>query len=137
GAAVLTFDYRGIGESRERNIRKIHAGMESWAEFDVSAALSEAMATFPNMSLNVIAHSVSALLVGATSHASHLSRLVFFGPHTGYWRDYGCRWRQLLFLTWHVFMPALTRLFWFFPCRIIWLGENLPLRVVLYMDGRL
>ena len=135
-AAVLTFDYRGIGESRENNIRTIQSGMESWAEFDVGAALREAMAKFPNMPLNVIAHSVSALLVGGTPLASRLSRLVFFGPHTGYWRDYGRRWRPLLYLTWHIFMPALTRIFGYFPGRVLKLGENLPRRVALDWASR-
>jgi predicted alpha/beta hydrolase len=136
GAAVLTFDYRGIGESRDSSVRNMQSGMERWAEFDIGAALEEAMAKFPNMSLNVIAHSISALLVAATPYASRLSRLVFFGPHTGYWRDYGRRWRPLLYLTWHIFMPALTRLFGYFPGRVLRLGENLPRRVALDWAGR-
>jgi predicted alpha/beta hydrolase len=135
-AAVLTFDYRGIGESRENNIRTIQSGMESWAEFDIGAALAEAMAKFPNVSLNGIAHSVSALLVGGTPLASRLCRIVFFGPHTGYWRDYGRRWRPLLYLTWHIFMPALTRLLGYFPGHVLKLGENLPPRVALDWAGR-
>ena len=84
GAAVLTFDYRGIGESQAGSIRKIESGMECWGEFDLGAALCEASARFPDASLGVIAHSVSALLVGAAPNAGRLSRIVFFGPHTGY-----------------------------------------------------
>lgn len=136
GAAVLTFDYRGIGESLKSGVRKVQSGMESWAEYDVGAALDAARAKFPNGPLNVIAHSVSTLFVGATPQAKGLSRLVFLGPHTGYWRDYGRRWRPLLYLTWHVFMPAMTRLFGYFPGRVLKLGENLPPRIAFDWAGR-
>ncbi len=132
GAAVLTFDYRGIGASEhEGGIRRMRSGMEIWGEFDIGAALDEVCAKFPDLTPSVIAHSVGALLLGGASLAPRLSRLVFFGPHTGYWRDYGRRWRPLLFLTWHVFMPAATRAFGYFPGRAFRLGENLPPRIAL------
>ena len=136
GAAVLTFDNRGIGESLNSNIRRIQSGMESWAEFDLGAAIDEAATKFPNTPLNVIAHSASTLFVGATPQAQSLSRLVFLGPHTGYWRDYGRRWRPVLYLTWHVFMPGMTRLFGYFPGRLLKLGENLPPRIAFDWAGR-
>lgn len=131
-AAVLTFDYRGIGASEyEGGIRRMQSGMETWGEFDIGAALEEVSARFPDLTPSVIAHSVGALLVGGAHLAPRLSRLVFFGPHTGYWRDYGRRWRPLLFLTWHVFMPAATRVVGYFPGRALRLGENLPPRIAL------
>lgn len=136
GAAVLTFDYRGIGESDGKRVRKIESGMERWAEFDAEAALSEARERFPNLPLGAITHSVSALLIGAAPSAPRISRLVFFGPHTGYWRDYGRRWRPLLYLTWHTFMPAVTLIFGYFPGRILGLGSNLPRRVAFDWAGR-
>src|SRR4051812_30460833 len=32
GAAVLAFDYRGIGASRRGSIRRLRAGMDDWAK---------------------------------------------------------------------------------------------------------
>ena len=132
GAAVLTLDYRGIGASQgDGDIRRLQSGMEIWAEFDIGAALGEVRTRFPDIPMSAITHSVGALLVGGAPLSSQLSRLVLLGPHTGYWRDYGRRWRPLLYLTWHVFMPVATRLAGYFPGRALKLGENLPPRVAM------
>ena len=72
---------------------------------------------FPICRLAAVAHSVGTLLIGAAPGATKLARFVFLGAHTGYWRDYHAKWRVPLFLTWHVLMPAVTRLVGFFPGR--------------------
>ena len=119
GAAVLTFDYRGIGASREGSLRASTAGMDDWAERDFGAALAEARETYPDFALTVVAHSVGTLFVGAAPDAARVSRLVLLGPHTGYWRDYLRRWRWLLRFVWHVLMPATTKLVGYFPGRAL------------------
>jgi predicted alpha/beta hydrolase len=136
GAAVLTFDYRGIGESRQGDLRGLPAGMDDWAALDFGAALAVAHSTYPQCPLAAVAHSVGTLYVGAAPDAAHLSRLVFLGPHTGYWRDYGPRWRWLMYLVWHVFMPTLTKAVGYFPGRALGLGEDLPAQVAYDWAGR-
>jgi len=136
GMAALTFDYRGIGESRGSCFKGLEAGVETWAQLDLGAALSTARAAFPLASLGMIAHSVGALLIGAAPDAHKVSRLVLFGPHTGYWRDYRPRWRWLLFLTWHVLMPIVTKMVGYFPGRALRLGEDLPRAFALDWAGR-
>jgi predicted alpha/beta hydrolase len=131
GAAVLTFDYRGIGASREGSLRNLKAGMDDWAVQDLGAALAEARTTYPRLPLSAVAHSIGTLYVGATPDAPYLSRLVFFAPHTGYWRDYGPRWRWLMRVVWHGVMPAVTRRVGYFPGRRLRLGEDLPSQVAL------
>jgi predicted alpha/beta hydrolase len=137
GAAVLTFDYRGIGASRQGSIRNLKGGMEYWGAFDLGAALEEAGARHPSLALAAVAHSVGTLLIGAALDAAKLSRLVFLGPHTGYWRDYERRRRKLLYLVWHVMMPALTKRVGYFPGHLLRLGEDLPPQVALDWAARL
>jgi predicted alpha/beta hydrolase len=136
GAAVLTYDYRGIGASREGSLRELKAGMEHWAGFDFAAALAEARTTYSHLPLSAIAHSVGTLFVGAAPDAARLTKIVFLGPHTGYWRDYAAKWRWALFLVWHIFMPAVTKLFGYFPGRLFRLGEDLPYQVALDWAAR-
>ena len=131
GAAVLAFDYRGIGASRHGSIRRLRAGMDDWAKHDIAAALREARARYPNAKLGVVAHSVGTLLVGGAPGADEISRAVFLGPHTGYWRDYGRKWRVPLFAMWHVALPVITRTIGFFPGRALRLGEDLPRQAAL------
>ena len=126
GLAVLTFDYRGIGRSRAGTLKSLYAGTETWARLDFGAALATARALYPDLPVGVVAHSFGAMLIGAAPDAVSISRLVFFGPHTGFWGDYHRRWRGPLFLTWHVFMPIVTKIVGYFPGRALRLGEDLP-----------
>jgi predicted alpha/beta hydrolase len=136
GATVLSFDYRGIGASRAGNLRKLAAGMEDWAVLDITAAFAELRRSRPDLPLGAVAHSVGTLLMGAAPDAARLARLVFFGPHTGYWRDYGARWRWLMYGVWHLSMPALTRVVGYFPGKRLRLGEDLPPRVAFDWAAR-
>jgi predicted alpha/beta hydrolase len=136
GAAVLTFDYRGIGASRDEPLRALDSGMEHWAVHDIASAFAELSRAHRDVPLCAVAHSVGTLLMGAAPEATRLSRLVFFGPHTGYWRDYGPRWRWLMYGVWHLSMPALTRAFGYFPGKRLKLGEDLPPRVALDWAAR-
>jgi predicted alpha/beta hydrolase len=136
GAAVLTFDYRGIGASRKGTLRGFDAGMDVWAKYDFSAAVATARAAYPALPLAAVAHSVGTLYVGGAADSARLERLVFLAPHTGYWRDYARRWRWPLFLVWHVVMPAVTRRVGYFPGRALRLGEDLPRQAALDWAGR-
>jgi predicted alpha/beta hydrolase len=77
-----------------------------------------------------------ALLVGGAHNAAEQSRLVFIGGHTGYWRDYHPRYRLPMALLWHALVPALTRLFGYFPARRLGLGEDLPREVAIAWSAR-
>ncbi len=136
GAAVLTFDYRGIGESRRGTLRGFHAPIEVWGQLDVGAALKAAKCKYPSLPLGVVAHSIGSLILGAAKDADSISRLVFFAPHTAYFGDYGRRWRWLLYLTWHVFMPTVTKMVGYFPGRALRLGNDLPKGFAMDWAGR-
>ncbi|MDQ6621248.1 MAG: alpha/beta hydrolase [Pseudomonadota bacterium] len=136
GAAVLTFDYRGIGESRHGSLRSVRSGMDAWAHQDVTAALRAARKRHPDLPMSAVAHSVGTLLIGASPEARELSRVVFLGAHTGYWGDYQGRWRVPLFLMWHVAMPLVTRVVGYFPGRALHLGEDLPRQVAMDWAAR-
>lgn len=136
GAAVLTFDYRGIGASRAGSLRKVAAGMDVWSLRDIGAALALATAAYPTLPRTAVAHSVGTLLLGPAPGAAQLTRCVFLGAHTGYWRDYHARWRAPLYVVWHGLMPAVTRIVGYFPGRALRLGEDLPRQVALDWAGR-
>ena len=136
GAAVLTFDYRGIGQSRRGSLRGMRTGVDTWGAADLDAAFMIARQIYPDAPLAAIAHSVGALLLGAAQDARRLSKIVFLGPHTGYWRDYARRWRLPLYLTWHVLMPAATRIFGYFPGKTLGMGEDLPPQVAMDWANR-
>jgi predicted alpha/beta hydrolase len=135
GAAVLTFDYRGVGASRTGDLRGLVARTEEWSA-DLGAALQLARRRYPGVELHAVAHSVGTFLLGAAPHATLLGRAVLLGPHTAYWGDYRRRWRPVMRLAYHVLMPRLTRLVGYLPARATRLGVDLPRGIALDWAAR-
>lgn len=130
GFDVLTFDYRGIGESRPAAMRTFQADWVDWGEHDLEAALRFAAATFPGQPVQVVAHSIGGFAVGLAPSNSGIRSILTVGAQFAYWRDYGVADRKRMFVKWHVFMPALTWLLGYFPGkRLGWL-EDTPAGVV-------
>ena len=137
GAAVLCFDYRGIGASRQGSLRGLDANMLIWGRDDLGGALVHAVTRFPASTLGLVCHSIACTLIGAAPNASDIRRVVFFAPHTAFWGDYLRSARVPLFFTWHVLMPTVTHLAGYFPGRALRLGEDLPRGFALEWAGRL
>jgi len=136
GVPVLTYDYRGIGHSRPAALRGFRASFEDWAEYDGGGAIAWLRQRFAGVEMIGIAHSIASLLVGGAPNAGEQARLVMVGAHTGYYGDYGRRYRVLMTTLWHGLMPALTLLLGYFPARRLGLGEDLPAKIALQWAGR-
>jgi predicted alpha/beta hydrolase len=130
GLDVITYDYRGIGESRPETLRGFDAGWIDWGALDFEAVLRYAARTCPVQPIHVVGHSIGGVLIGL-AESNHLIRRVFtMGAQYAYWKDYAARMRFRMVAKWHVAMPALTLLFGYFPGkRLGWL-EDTPHGVV-------
>lgn len=130
GFDVISYDYRGIGDSRPASLRGFEAGWIDWGRLDVEAALRYATEHFPGQPIQVVAHSVGGFLIGLAESCHRVSRVFSVGAQFAHWRDYAPRRRLGMLLKWHVFMPALTRVCGYFPgSRLGWL-EDTPRGVV-------
>jgi predicted alpha/beta hydrolase len=126
GFDVLTYDYRGIGQSRPARLRGCGYRWRDWGELDFDAVLRFAKARDGERPLHVVGHSIGGFLPGLSRHASMIDRMLTVGAQYAYWRDYEQSRRAHLFLKWHVIMPAATALCGYFPGkRLGWL-EDLP-----------
>lgn len=130
GFDVLTYDYRGIGDSRPPSLKGFEAGWIDWGRLDFEAALNFVAAAFPGQPLQVVAHSVGGFLIGLAASSHRISRVFTMGAQYAYWKDYARHKRLGMVFKWHLLMPALTRLFGYFPGqRLGWL-EDTPRGVV-------
>lgn len=130
GFDVLTYNYRGIGESRPATLRGFEAGWIDWGRLDFEAVLQHVLAAFPGQPVQVVAHSVGGFLIGLAPSSGRIERIFTMGAQFAYWRDYDRRRLPGMLLKWHVVMPALTRLLGYFPGkRLDWL-EDTPRGVV-------
>lgn len=126
GFHVLTYDYRGIGQSRPARLRGSGILWRHWGERDFEACLRFVHARAPHAAIHVVGHSIGGFLPGLAPSARLIGRMLTVGAQYAYWRDYARHRRARLFLKWHVAMPAMTALLGYFPGkRLGWL-EDLP-----------
>lgn len=130
GCDVMTYDYRGIGESRSESIKGLRASWTDWGALDFEAMLKRAQREFPGQPIDVVAHSFGGCAAGLAESGKVIRRLVTVGAQFAYWRDYASEQRWRMFGKWHVIMPLMTLLCGYFPGkRIGWL-EDTPTGVV-------
>jgi len=133
---TLVFDYRGIGVSRVKSLRGFSAVAEDWSEYDCGGAIKFLRTNFPQSEIVVIAHSIGTMLIGGAPNVDSVSRFVFICAHTGYYADYMPLYRMPMAFVWHGVMPMLTRLFGYFPARVLGLGEDIPAGIAMQWAAR-
>lgn len=132
GFAVLTFDYRGIGGSREDGpLRRSTARMHEWGALDLDAALRLLEERFPTSPLLVVGHSVGGQVLGLAPASARLKAVLTVGAQSGYWGHWSGLGAAAMAATVFVGIPLLTRLFGVLPMRRLGQGEDLPPGVAL------
>jgi predicted alpha/beta hydrolase len=126
GFTVLTYDYRGIGQSRPATLHGCKYRWADWGEQDFAAALGFLQTHAPDGPMLVVGHSIGGFLPGFAQNAPLIDRMLTVGAQYAYWRDYSRARRLRLFLKWHVAMPALTALCGYFPGKKLGWLEDLP-----------
>ena len=130
GFDVITYDYRGIGESRPGSIKGLNASWTDWGALDFEAMLRRAQREFPGQPIDVVGHSFGGCAAGLSESGQVIRRLVTVGAQFAYWRDYTPEQRWRMFGKWHLLMPLLTLFCGYFPGkRLGWL-EDTPAGVV-------
>jgi len=103
GLAVATFDYRGIGGSTAGSGG---VSLRQWGEDDLAAMIewSATHAAAPHR-LALVAHSVSAQLIGFAANNRRLDAIMLVAPQSGYWRLWDGWDRARIFWAWHAGIP--------------------------------
>jgi predicted alpha/beta hydrolase len=130
GLAVVTYDYRGIGDSRPATLRGYPARMRDWGALDLAGVIAWIDARFPDRRLVAVGHSAGGQLLGLAPNAGRVSAMLGVGAQSGWWGHWPRPRRYLNALLWYVVVPTLTPLVGYFPARRLRLGEDLPSGVV-------
>ena len=85
GVLVLTYDYRGIGESAPANLKGSTIEYTQWGRLDMPAALQALSDAAPGLRLVHMAHSVGGHFLGFMPNHALLDRHAFVAVGSGYW----------------------------------------------------
>jgi predicted alpha/beta hydrolase len=139
GCAVLTYDYRGTGDSRQKavvgynqpkSLVGFKASMADWAALDVTAAVAWMRERYKALPLNYVGHSFGGQALGLLPDNTEVSRALLIAAQAAYWKLMASpeRYRVYAYLN-YVGIP-LTKLLGYAPG---WsgIGEDLPKEVFL------
>ncbi len=131
GFRVVTFDYRGIGESLNGRLRGFPGSASDWGINDTSAVLDWAAERAPGGKVIYCGHSIGGQLVALLANHGRIAALMGVGAQAGYLGHWPMPAKLGFGLLMHGVMPVLTPVVGYFPSRLFGLGEALPKGVAL------
>ena len=139
GSAVLTYDYRGTGDSRQKSLvgynkpkslAGFQASMSDWAALDAAAAVTWMRDRYNGLPLDYVGHSFGGQALGLLPNNTEIARALLIASQAGYWGLMTSPERYRVYALLNFVGVPLTRLLGYAPGRM-GLGLDLPKGVFL------
>lgn len=131
GYTVITYDYRGIGESKPENMRCFRASMRLWGTHDFPALTEYIKDHYAGYAKFCLGHSVGALIVGMNPDANLFDSFIFIGTQDAYIGHLRPAVAVSALLGFGLAVPVTVGLLGYFPAHWFGLGETLLKGVAL------
>ena len=134
GYVVITFDYRGMGDSGPACTTGFDATMTQWAMQDLDGALLYAKNRFVKKELIFLAHGISGEIAGIAPASGYINRMILINSALTCWRlrpfqaQIGIGMIKLI-------APVLLMLYGYFPGKKINHLGNVPKSVMKELIG--
>ncbi|MEQ1439294.1 alpha/beta fold hydrolase [Fontimonas sp. SYSU GA230001] len=119
GFAVLSYDYRGIGDSRWHAAAPEQVTMRRWGTIDYASALQWLHARYPRLPLLSVGHSVGGQLLGLAPNNHLIRAALSIAAQSGYWRHWPATLQPLMVGLWHLAIPAAVALTGHLPAALM------------------
>jgi predicted alpha/beta hydrolase len=126
GFSTLTFDYRGIGDSRIQPLKNDSARMRDWGQLDLPAALETLASLAPDLPLALIGNSVGSQMLGLMPNAKRIQATVMIAAGIGYYGNMPLAMQGFSLLIWHGIEPLVRQTLGYLPSSKLGWGEDLP-----------
>jgi predicted alpha/beta hydrolase len=131
GFTVLTYDYRGVGDSAPKKLRGFEARLADWGVKDTHAAIEWLLNRYPAHKLLVVAHSVGGQILGLTPLNSRIEGVFMVACQSGYWGNWPGLYKLGVLAIWCLIVPIPAKLLGYLPGKVMLMSEDLPAGVVL------
>ncbi len=125
GYAVITYDYRGIGDSAPRSLKGFECRTRDWGLLDMAGVIDWARDELAAEKLFLVGHSVGGQVAGLLDNADRVDGMVTVSAQSGYWALQGGEQKWVAGFHMHVTFPLLTRVVGYMPWS--WLGSAVDL----------
>ena len=141
GCAVLTYDYRGTGGSRQmslvgynqpKSLVGFKASMSDWAALDVTAAVAWMRERYKTLPLAYVGHSFGGQALGLLANNNEISRALLVASQATYWKLIASPERYRIYAMLNFIGSPLTRLMGYTPG---WTGAGQDLPKGVFEQG--
>ena len=129
GYTVITFDYRGVGNSAPQKLSGYEATMYQWAVQDINAVTLYTKQHFPNYELIYIGHCIGGEIIGLAPASQYINRLVLVSSALSCGRLWPLRDR-IKTEGLKILANGLNKIFGYFPGKPLSIFGNLPKGVI-------
>lgn len=126
---VLIYEYRDSGAISKAEIRASKTTMADWGIRDQSAALDYAVATFPDLEIHTVGHSLGGFCIPFHKNADKIKTHTGVNSGLAYWPTHPWHFMPQIIFFWFIFGPLATLVLGYLPGRILGMKTNLPPQV--------
>ena len=133
GAAVLTYDFRGIAGSRPDDLKAMAMDYPDWGRLDMPAALDALIEAAPGLRVVHVGHSVGGHFLGFMHNQDRIERHAFVSVGTGWWGGHHRSYNPLELFFWLGFGPFSPMRHGYIKGGGLWGGTDLPTTVMPFI----
>jgi len=130
GFSVVSYDYRGIGDSLHGHHKQCRATFRELGECDMAAATAYVKQKFPHYRHVVVGHSAGAALYGLAANCDQVDALLGVAAPSAFQGHWSQPHRFLIQLFFNVCIPLTTPALGYFPGQYFGMGP-LPREIAL------
>ena len=143
GCAVLTYDYRGTGDSWQqalngtrgpKSLVGFKASMSDWAAQDITAAVTWMRERYKTLPFAYVGHSFGGQALGLLPNNARIERALLIAAQAGYWKLMTAPERYRVYALLNFVGAPLTRMLGYMPGKA-GLGMDLPKDAFLQWTG--
>ncbi|USA54709.1 alpha/beta fold hydrolase [Acinetobacter sp. C32I] len=129
GYDVLSFDFRGIGESLHGALKDSTASINDWGIYDIPAAIETLLDRTQAEKVMIVGHSAGGQLLGITSNYHKVAKVLAIAGSTGHVKGLKGKTKILAPVMFNVIFPVSSFFKGYGATQFIGMGENLPKNV--------
>lgn len=129
GYPVLSFDFRGIGESLHGALKDSTASINDWGIYDIPAAIETLLNRTQAEKVIIVGHSAGGQLLGIASNYHKVAKVLAIAGSTGHVKGLKGKTKVLAPVMFNVIFPVSSFVKGYGATQFIGMGENLPKNV--------
>jgi len=126
---VLIYDYRDNNLKSGKALRASKTTMADWGLHDQPAALDYLLATYPELPLHTIGHSLGGFCVPYHAHNDKIISHTGINAGAAYWKAHPWSFMLQTILFWFLLGPLVVKILGYLPGQVLGMKTHLPASV--------